>query len=121
MVASLRERNRNWEREVLEEVRSLGYAIVEDVLDFSFIQTTRDAMYRVQDAILLDVGEERLLRAGEMGVLRLMMKYDSHFFKFLEIPELLALVDNSVSDTAIMHLQNGFILLSSPKSETTAI
>ncbi|SRR6266446_2148909 len=118
MVASLRERNRNWEREVLEEVRSLGYAIVEDVLDFSFIQTTRDAMYRVQDAILLNVGEERLLRAGEMGVLRLMLKYDPCFFKFLEIPELLTIVEATVSNTAIMHLQNGFILPSFAKGET---
>src|SRR5262249_12135988 len=44
------------------------------------------------------------------GVLRLMMKYAPHFFRFLEIPEVLAVVDATVSPTAIMHLQNGFIL-----------
>ncbi|MXI81524.1 hypothetical protein GR254_19405, partial [Mycobacterium tuberculosis] len=31
--------------------------------------------------------------AGEVGVLRLMMKYDPHFFTFLEIPEVLSIVD----------------------------
>src|SRR5438132_5725706 len=121
MVAALRERNPNWANDVIEVVRTVGYAVVEDALSASFMQTTRNAMYRAQEAILRDVGEERLLQAGEMGVLRLMMKYDSHFFEFLEIPELLALVDNSVSDTAIMHLQNGFILPSSPKEQTPTI
>jgi len=121
MVAALRERDSDWTSEVVEDIRTVGYAVVENMLSTSFIQATREAMYRTQERITRDVGEERLLRAGEMGVLRLMMKYDSHFFEFLEIPELLALIDNTVSDTAIMHLQNGFILPSSPKGETPAI
>jgi ectoine hydroxylase-related dioxygenase (phytanoyl-CoA dioxygenase family) len=50
-----------------------------------------------------------------------MMKYDPHFFQFLEIPELLEVVDNSVSQKAIMHLQNGFILPSSPKEQTPTL
>jgi ectoine hydroxylase-related dioxygenase (phytanoyl-CoA dioxygenase family) len=67
-------------------------------------------MYRAQSAIRREVGDERLRRAGEIGVLRLMLKYEPHFLRFLEIPELLAVVDATVSETAIMHLQNGFIL-----------
>lgn len=118
MVAALLERNPNWANDVVEDLRAVGYAVVEDVLSGSFIQTTRDAMYRTQELILRDVGGERLLRAGELGVLRLMMKCDSHFFKFLEIPELLTVIDNTVSATAIMHLQNGFILPPWPKEKT---
>jgi ectoine hydroxylase-related dioxygenase (phytanoyl-CoA dioxygenase family) len=106
---------------VLEMLRLEGYAIVEGVLDKPFIQATRAAMYRVQKEILRDVGGDRLLRAGEMGVLRLMLKYDPHFLAFLEIPELLAVVDAAVSETAIMHLQNGFILPSLGKTESPAI
>ena len=78
-------------------------------------------MYRAQKAIWRDVGEERLQRAGELGVLRLMLKYDAHFFKFLELPEVLEVIDGSVSNTAIMHLQNGFILPSLPQRETPTI
>ena len=121
MGATLRERNLNWANDVVEDVRAVGYAVVEDVLSASFIRTTREAMYRAQEQILRDVGQERLLRAGELGVLRLMLKYDPHFFQFLEIPELLAIVEATVSDTAIMHLQNGFILPSSPKGATSTI
>jgi ectoine hydroxylase-related dioxygenase (phytanoyl-CoA dioxygenase family) len=94
----------------LEQVRTAGYAVVESVLSESFLNTTREAMYRVQEAIWREVGQERLSRAHESGVLRLMLKYDPHFFKFLELPEVLAVIDGSVSNTAIMHLQNGFIL-----------
>jgi ectoine hydroxylase-related dioxygenase (phytanoyl-CoA dioxygenase family) len=121
MVAALRKRNRNWEQDVIAQVSSLGYAVVEDVLDDSALRTTREVMYRTQQAIRDAVGQERLARAGEMGVLRLMMKYDSYFFQFLEIPELLKLVDATVSETAIMHLQNGFILPSTPAAQTPTI
>ena len=106
---------------VFDGLRSEGFAIVEEVLSDSFIQITRDAMYRAREAMVRDVGEKRLLKAGESGVLRLMMKYDSHFFKFIEIPTLLAIIDNTLSDTAIMHLQNGFILASSPKGQAPTL
>ena len=106
---------------MIESVNTLGYAVVEGVLGQSFLESTRDAMYRVQGEIVRELGGERLERAGERGVLRLMMKYDPHFFQFLEIPELLEIVDATVSNTAIMHLQNGFILPSSPKEETPTI
>lgn len=111
------ENTREWMPHVLEGLRDAGYALVEGVLNASFVQATRDAMYRTQEKILLDVGEERLLRAGERGILRLMMKYEPHFFRFLELPELLSVVDATVSETAIMHLQNGLILPSYAKHE----
>ena len=117
MVVALHHRNPTWVDDVVENVRTVGYAVVEEVISPSFIQTTRDSMYRTFEAIRRDVGEERLVRAGEIGVLRLMMKYDPHLFKFLEIPEVLALIDKLVSNTAILHLQNGFILPSSPNGQ----
>ncbi|HEX6648433.1 MAG TPA: phytanoyl-CoA dioxygenase family protein, partial [Pyrinomonadaceae bacterium] len=106
---------------ILDQLSSSGYAVVESVLSESFLQTTRDAMYRAQEAIWRDVGQERLNRAGELGVLRLMLKYDPHFFKFLELPQVLSVIDATVSNTAIMHLQNGFILPSLPAGQTPTI
>ncbi len=99
-----------WLGECLESVRHVGYAIVEGVLNEQFLSRTREAMYRCQAAITRDIGDDRLARAGELGVLRLMMKYEPHFLEFLALPELLAVVDATVSATAILHLQNGFIL-----------
>jgi hypothetical protein len=67
-------------------------------------------MYRTHECIVADVGAPRLERAGELGVLRLMLRYDSHFYSLLELEEVLAVVDANLSSTAILHLQNGLIL-----------
>ena len=95
---------------ISESVRHVGYAVVEGVLEPAFIEATREAMYRVQTLIERELGTERLRRAGELGILRLMMKYDDHFLAFLEFPEVLAVLDQTVSETCVLHTQNGFIL-----------
>ncbi len=87
-----------------------GYCVVEGVLAPAEMPPLRAAMYRVQERILAEIGAARLARAGEVGVLRLMMRFEPVFLRLLEIPELLALVDRQLAPTAILHLQNGFIL-----------
>lgn len=100
----------NWLEQVRAAMSIAGCAIVEDVLDAEFLERTREAMYRVQEKIHNEVGQSRLERAGELGVLRIMLRFDPWFFRFLEIPEVLEFVDATVSDTAILHVQNGLIL-----------
>jgi len=99
-----------WLQKLSEAIRYDGCAVVSDVLAAELIGRTRTAMYEVQKRIYEDVGTERLARARESGVLRLMPRYDPFFLQLLELPEMLAVVDAIVSDTAILHLQNGFIL-----------
>ncbi|MCW2993276.1 MAG: hypothetical protein JWQ18_771 [Conexibacter sp.] len=99
-----------WLDKTLGSLRHLGFAVVENVLDDQLVAETHEAMYRVQGRIREDVGEDRLRRAGEHGVLRNMVAYDDHFLRLLELPEMLAVVDATVSPTAILHLQNGFVL-----------
>jgi len=110
MIPVCTKKDPSWKSRALSALLAQGCCVVEGVLDRRFLETTRVAMYRAQQAIRRDVGDERLCRAGEIGVLRLMLKHEPHFLRFLEIPELLAMVDATVSETAIMHLQNGFIL-----------
>jgi len=114
-------RAENWLLLVEEAVTHVGYAVVTDVLASDFLRETRAAMYRVREAILAEIGEERLRAAGELGVLRLMMRHERHFTRFLEVPELLAVVDAVVSPTAILHLQNGFITPSFPPGQTPSV
>ena len=106
-----------WLDEVVESVRFTGYAIVENVLSPTLVERTHAALYDVRERILEEVGRERLSRAGELGVLRLLFRFDPLFFSYLEIPELLAVVDRTVSETAVLHLQNGFILPPLPAGE----
>jgi ectoine hydroxylase-related dioxygenase (phytanoyl-CoA dioxygenase family) len=104
-----------------ERVAAEGFAVVESVLDRQTLDETRMRMYAVRDRIVQEVGEDRLRRAGELGVLRLMMRFDPFFLRFLELPEVVAVVDATVSPTAILHLQNGFILPSFPASENPRV
>lgn len=113
-------RHGNWLERSLDGIANQGFAIVEDVLVGEHLSQTRAAMYRVRDRIQADVGAARLEQAGELGVLRLMLAYDDHFISLLELDELLAIVDRTVSPTAILHLQNGLILPSFPPGETPA-
>lgn len=100
-----------------EAVRRDGYCVVENVLGTALIDELRAAMYRAQARIIAEVGAERLQRAGETGVLRLMMKFEPVCLRLLEVPEMLAVVDHQLGNTAILHLQNGFILPSSSGPE----
>lgn len=103
-------RRAEWYADTLHCVRRDGYAIVEDVVSPQLLERTAEAMYRVQERIREEVGPERLARAGELGVLRLMLRHDRAFVELLELDAVLAVVDGILSSTAILHLQNGLIL-----------
>lgn len=103
-----------WHELVGDAIACEGVAIVEGVIGDDLLKRTRTAMYAVQERIVADVGRDRLTRAGELGVLRLMPRYDEFFLQYLEVPEILDIVDRVVGSTAIMHLQNGFILPTQP-------
>ena len=114
-------RDADWLEQALAALRYSGCCVVEGVLDAGLLDEVRSAMYRSQKAIEAEVGHERLERAGELGVLRLMLRFDPIFFRLLALPELLAVVDATVSPTAILHLQNGFILPSFVEMSTPRV
>jgi ectoine hydroxylase-related dioxygenase (phytanoyl-CoA dioxygenase family) len=107
-----------WLDDALAGVERDGYAIVEDVLSPTLVDRTRTAMYAVAEQIRAAVGPERLERSGELGVLRLMVAYDDHFRRLLELEPVLAVVDRALSPNAILHLQNGLILPPVPAPAT---
>ena len=99
-----------WLATALQLLDTQGFAVVTDVIAAGHLDELRAAMYRAQASIAGEVGPERLEAAGELGVLRLLMGHGQVFLDVLAIPAVLSLVDATVSPTAILHLQNGFIL-----------
>jgi ectoine hydroxylase-related dioxygenase (phytanoyl-CoA dioxygenase family) len=99
-----------WLEAALEDLRILGFAVVEGVLGDEALDRTREALYRAREGVRREISAERLESAGELGVVRIPMAFDDAFFALLELPEVLAIVDRTVSETAVLHLQNGFIL-----------
>lgn len=106
---------------VLSELESAGYAIVPDVFDHTFVRETRAALRSASASVIAEIGEDRLHAAGELGVIRIPMRFESHFYRFLENNVLLSLVDATLGPTAILHLQNGFILPSLPIAQTPTV
>jgi ectoine hydroxylase-related dioxygenase (phytanoyl-CoA dioxygenase family) len=100
----------DWLENALDALKYAGAAIITDVLDAPLLERIRTAMYMAQKRTLEEVGQERLDRAREVGVMRVMLSYDPVFAELLELPELLAVVNSTVSETSVMHLQNGLIL-----------
>ncbi len=109
-MANLDASSRDWLTSAVARLRDVGYAVVEGVVGDERLERGREGLREVQRAIRAELGPERLERAGELGVLRIMARFDPWFLTLLETPELLAVVDATVSETAILHLQNGFIL-----------
>lgn len=110
MLPTISKNDPDWLNDTLDGLRYGGAAIVTDVLSSDLLARVRPAMYEAQARTLEEVGQDRLDRAGEVGVMRVMLSYDPVFAELLQLPELLAVVDGMVSDTAVMHLQNGLIL-----------
>lgn len=108
----------DWLLKACEAVRNVGCAVVSDVLSEQAVATAREAMYRTQEQIRAEVGEQRLQAAGEVGVLRIPGLFDQAFLDLLATPEMLAIVDQTLGETAILHLQNGFVLPPRAGAET---
>lgn len=99
----------NWLEEALYSIGKDGYCIVENILDKNFCETGKEALELAYSRIISLIGKQRLINAGEVGVIRGPMKYDPFFFKLLENNKIQNISQKSVSETSILHLQNGFI------------
>ena len=100
----------DWLSLTLEGLKYQGVAVVTDVVPEAMRERIRPAMYEAQSQFIEEIGIERIQRTREVGVLRVMLDVDPVFPELLELPEMLQVLDHTLSDTAILHLQNGFIL-----------
>lgn len=106
---------------VINALRDNGFAIITDVLDTGYLANLKKALLNAQERVRLEIGEQRLRDAGELGVVRIPFRYDSFFFRLLELPGVLELVDLIVADTANLHLMNGFILPPFARKSTPSV
>ncbi len=74
-------------------------------------------MYAAKDKIDREIGPERVARSGELGVVRLPLKYEPFFAEFLGLPALHGILDDVLAPTSILHTQNGLILPSASPDE----
>src|SRR6202162_2970206 len=104
--------------DALNSLSLVGHAVIPAVIEPALLAQTSEAMNYVQERITAEIGSERLARAGDLGVLRAPMRYEPLFFRYLGIVEILEIIDRTIGETAILHLQNGFVLPSFRAEET---
>ena len=107
----------DWLALVEQDVQALGYAVVPDFVPQALLARLPEQLYEAQRHIEQEIGRERLDRAGERGVLRLLPRFGSVFTDLLALPAMVQVVDRLLGDTAILHLQNGFILPPGARNE----
>jgi ectoine hydroxylase-related dioxygenase (phytanoyl-CoA dioxygenase family) len=90
----------------------VGFAIVLDIVSEEDRERTRTGFSRVEAGQRADVPEEALGRAHARGDrdLRLLLKYDPFFYRFLEYPAQLAVLDAYLSPSATLRFQLGSVI-----------
>lgn len=93
-----------------EALRTAGCAIVEDVIPPDTLEAVTEGLEGALKYVENTVGAARLREAGEVGVVRAPMLASPVFLDLLALPAVLDVVDATVSPTAILHVQNAFVL-----------
>jgi len=106
--------------EVLAALDDDGCVVVHNVLSSHLIADIRAALWIAKDAVEREISIDRLRAAGEFGVVRTPMRYDPRMFELLAVEPVLQVVDATVSATAILHTQNGFVLPATDEANTSS-
>jgi ectoine hydroxylase-related dioxygenase (phytanoyl-CoA dioxygenase family) len=105
-------RSSHWLTQALALLRDTGMAIILDVVSPADCARARAGVARVESGQGADIPTARLREAAARGDrdLRLLPPYDPFFFKFLEFPEQLAVIDAYLSPSAILRFQQASII-----------
>lgn len=98
-----------WLNDCNKLLDTVGFCIVEDIISPSDCQKGMKALDKIYPLIQQEISFERLKTAGEEGVLRAPMNFSPYFMQLLENTAIQTVVNSVLSDTSILHLQNGFV------------
>jgi ectoine hydroxylase-related dioxygenase (phytanoyl-CoA dioxygenase family) len=100
---------KDWLNHVQNILKSDGFCLVDNVIDIQSCEFGIKALKSSYKKIENLIGKDRLNFAGEVGVVRAPMAFDSYFFTLLENKIIQIISEYLVDHTSILHLQNGFI------------
>ena len=104
-----------------ENLKFRGFAVVHDFIPKEDLAQLRAAIPEAQARLKQELAKTpRSLEIAdrvENGVVRIPMLFHPYFFKLLEQPNLIKVVDSTLGQTAVMHLMNAFAAAPKPGSE----
>jgi ectoine hydroxylase-related dioxygenase (phytanoyl-CoA dioxygenase family) len=103
-------RNESAEDFAVEELRTIGYAIIDSGIAPEELAYARKKIDEIYDLQVLEVGSEDRLRAmRDANVARALLAYDEFFLSLATHPTVLAIAGKLLGEYFILMLQNGAI------------
>ena len=93
----------------IEEFKTLGYTVIEDVLTDADLEVLRNELDRVYKLQEMEFTREGLRDINEEFMARALLCYSEVYMKLSSIQELMKYVQSILGDYYILHLQNGII------------
>jgi len=91
----------------VEELRCLGYTVVDSGLSAEELHTLRESMERIYQTQVDEVGLEVLRRCNDLDVARCPLAYDERFIGVAATMPLRAVVQSLLGDNVVLLQQNG--------------
>ncbi|WP_295543114.1 phytanoyl-CoA dioxygenase family protein [uncultured Thiohalocapsa sp.] len=95
--------------EVAEQVRRLGYAVLDSGLPKAEVSQISESFNRMREAYVGEYGEARLRRAGEIHTIRAPLTHGVGFTSLASNQNLLAILKQLIVGKFILNQQNGII------------
>jgi ectoine hydroxylase-related dioxygenase (phytanoyl-CoA dioxygenase family) len=103
-------RNESAEDLSVEEIKSIGYTIIESGFDAEELQLIRGKIDRIYEQQLREIeGRERLARINDADVARCLIGYDEYFVRLAAHPQIISLATRLLGEYFILMSQNGII------------
>jgi ectoine hydroxylase-related dioxygenase (phytanoyl-CoA dioxygenase family) len=93
----------------VEEIRNIGFVIIEDVLTHEELENYRekiDEVYKIQEK---EFGIEKLISIKEKNMCRMPLRYDDYFINIATKKVVLDIVEKFLGEFYILNLQNAII------------
>lgn len=112
-----------WQETAAELIEEYGFVILKQVFSASMVQQAAEAIYRVRDKTAELVGRQRFTQVVKDGhnELRMPFLFDPLFYSFLEIDEVVSLLDLILGETAILRFFNVSMTVPSSTGAPTQI
>ncbi len=117
VIVSLPTSEDNWVNRALQILKTDGVLVIESIISQDDCTRLRISARRALQSIESEIGVERIKRAGESGVIRFPLQFDTAFEMLLDRPDVLSLVEGFLNQHAICHLMNAILLEPIQKSE----
>jgi ectoine hydroxylase-related dioxygenase (phytanoyl-CoA dioxygenase family) len=109
MISTVDSHETSWIAQTLEHLKVDGVVCLPNIFNDREIERLKRATYTAFGAIEEHVGKQKLVAAGEVGVVRCPMKFDDAFFIPFANGCISAIVERILGPGVICHLQNAFI------------